>query len=68
VAPRAGVAGRAFSTSVLATDQVVEVGAEAEGAKIYIAYPEHLRSSGKIRALTVWLQKRFADPTDSDNF
>jgi DNA-binding transcriptional LysR family regulator len=39
--------------------RVVEIGAEAEGAMIYIAYPEHLRSSAKIRALTAWLQKSF---------
>jgi DNA-binding transcriptional LysR family regulator len=39
--------------------RVIEVGAEAEGAVIYIAYPEHLRSSAKIRALTAWLQKSF---------
>jgi len=26
---------------------VIEVGAEAEGAVIYIAYPEHLRASAK---------------------
>ena len=42
--------------------KVLDVGAEAEGATIYIAYPEHLRSSGKIRALTAWLQKSFGDP------
>ena len=36
--------------------------AEAEGATIYIAYPEHLRSSGKIRALTAWLQESFGKP------
>jgi len=41
---------------------VVNVGAEAESATIYIAYPEHLRSSGTIRALTAWLQKSFRDP------
>jgi DNA-binding transcriptional LysR family regulator len=41
---------------------VVNIGVEAEGATIYIAYPEHRRSSGKIRALTVWLQKTFGDP------
>jgi DNA-binding transcriptional LysR family regulator len=41
---------------------VIDIGAEAEGATIYIAYPEHLRSSGKIRALTAWLQKSFGDP------
>ncbi|HWM69086.1 MAG TPA: LysR substrate-binding domain-containing protein [Steroidobacteraceae bacterium] len=39
--------------------RVIEVGAEAEGAVIYIAYPEHLRASAKIRALTAWLQKSF---------
>jgi DNA-binding transcriptional LysR family regulator len=44
------------------TLQVLDIGAEAEGATIYIAYPEHLRASGKIRALTAWLQKFFGDP------
>jgi len=44
------------------TLKVLEVGAEAEGATIYIAYPEHLRSSGKIRALTASLQQSFGDP------
>jgi DNA-binding transcriptional LysR family regulator len=44
------------------TLKVLDIGAEAEGATIYIAYPEHLRSSGKIRALTAWLQKSFGDP------
>jgi DNA-binding transcriptional LysR family regulator len=41
---------------------VVDVGAEPEGATIYIAYPEYRRQSGKIRALTEWLQKAFGDP------
>lgn len=41
---------------------VVDVGAEAEGASIYIAYPDHLRGSGKIRALTAWLQQSFGKP------
>jgi DNA-binding transcriptional LysR family regulator len=41
------------------TLKVIEVSAEAQGAVIYIAYPEHLRSSAKIRALTAWLQKSF---------
>jgi len=41
------------------TLKVLDVGAEAEGATIYIAYPEHLRSSAKIRGLTAWLQKSF---------
>jgi len=44
------------------TLKVLDIGAEAEGAMIYIAYPEHLRSSGKIRALTAWLQNFFGDP------
>jgi DNA-binding transcriptional LysR family regulator len=45
--------------------RVLEVGAEAEGAVIYIAYPEHLRSAAKIRALTAWLQKSFHATTFS---
>jgi DNA-binding transcriptional LysR family regulator len=44
------------------TLKVLDVGAEAEGATIYIAYPEHLRSSGKIRALTAWLRQSFGVP------
>jgi len=44
------------------TLKVLDIGAEAEGAMIYIAYPEHLRSSGKIRALTAWLRNFFGDP------
>ena len=44
------------------TLKVLDVGAEAEGATIYIAYPEHLRSSAKIRALTASLQQSFGDP------
>jgi DNA-binding transcriptional LysR family regulator len=44
------------------TLKIVDIGAEAEGATLYIGYPEHLRSSGKIRALTAWLQKSFGDP------
>jgi DNA-binding transcriptional LysR family regulator len=39
--------------------RILEVGAEAEGAVIYIAYPEHLRSAARIRALSAWLQKSF---------
>jgi DNA-binding transcriptional LysR family regulator len=42
--------------------KVIDVGAEAENAMIYIAYPEHLRTSGKIRALTAWLRQSFGDP------
>ncbi len=40
--------------------------AEAEGATIYIAYPEHLRSSGRIRALTAWLQESFGNSPYGD--
>jgi DNA-binding transcriptional LysR family regulator len=42
--------------------KVLDVGAEPEGATIYIAYPQHLRSSGKIRALTSSLQQSFGNP------
>ena len=42
--------------------QVIDVGAEAEGATLYIGYPEHLRTSAKIRALTAWLQAAFGNP------
>jgi DNA-binding transcriptional LysR family regulator len=41
---------------------VVDVGAEAEGASIYIAYPEDRRESAKVRALTVWLRDAFGNP------
>jgi len=44
------------------TLKVLDAGAEAEGATIYIGYPEHLRSSGKIRALTAWLRQSVGDP------
>jgi molybdate transport repressor ModE-like protein len=44
------------------TLKVLDIGAEAEGATIYIAYPEHLRSSGKIRALTAWLRQSIGEP------
>jgi DNA-binding transcriptional LysR family regulator len=44
------------------TLRVVDIGAEAEGATIYIAYPEHLRSSAKIRALTAWLRHAIGEP------
>ena len=48
------------------TLKVIEIQAEPEGATIYIAYPEHLRSSEKIRALTAWLQGSFGDPAHWD--
>lgn len=42
--------------------KAIDVGAEPEGATIYIAYPQHLRSSAKVRALTAWLQQCFGNP------
>jgi DNA-binding transcriptional LysR family regulator len=44
----------------------LDIGAEAEGAMIYIAYPEHLRSSGKIRALSAWLRHSIGEPAHWD--
>ncbi len=41
---------------------IVDVGVEAEGATIYIAYPEDRRESAKLRALTAWLRDAFGDP------
>ena len=44
------------------TLKIIDIGAEPEGATIYLAYPQHLRSSAKIRALTAWLQQCFGNP------
>lgn len=44
------------------TLRVIDVGAEAEGATIFVAYPQDLRASAKIRALTDWLREAFGDP------
>jgi DNA-binding transcriptional LysR family regulator len=44
------------------TLNVIDIGAQAEGAALYIGYPDHLRGSAKIRALTTWLQNAFGDP------
>jgi DNA-binding transcriptional LysR family regulator len=41
---------------------IVDVGVEAEGASIYIAYPEDRRGSARLRALTVWLRDAFGNP------
>jgi DNA-binding transcriptional LysR family regulator len=41
---------------------IVDVGVEAEGATIYIAYAEDRRGSAKLRALTVWLRDAFGNP------
>ncbi len=48
------------------TLRVIDVGAQAEGAALYIGYPDHLRGSAKIRALTTWLQSAFGDPPHWD--
>ena len=40
----------------------VDVGVEPEAAVIYVAYPEDLRKSPKIGALTEWLRRAFGDP------
>ena len=42
--------------------KVIDIGAQAEAAALYIGYPDHLRGSPKIRALTSWLQTSFGDP------
>ena len=42
--------------------RVVDVGAEPEGAAIFVAYPQDLRSSEKLRTLTPWLRHAFGDP------
>jgi DNA-binding transcriptional LysR family regulator len=44
------------------TLEVIDIGARAEGATLYIGYPEHLRASAKIRALTAWLRDVFGNP------
>jgi DNA-binding transcriptional LysR family regulator len=41
---------------------VIDVGAAPEGATIFVAYPQDLRSSAKVRALTAWLRQAFGDP------
>ncbi|RWF40874.1 MAG: LysR family transcriptional regulator [Mesorhizobium sp.] len=40
----------------------VDVGAEPEGATIYMAFPEDRRGSAKLRALTAWLRDVLGDP------
>jgi DNA-binding transcriptional LysR family regulator len=44
------------------TLKILDLRAEPEGAILHIAYPEHLRSSAKIRSLTDWLRDAFGDP------
>ena len=43
---------------------LIEVGAEAEGAVIHLAYQKDKRVSAKTRALTECLQRAFAVPVD----
>ncbi|MGY4397137.1 DNA-binding transcriptional LysR family regulator [Sphingomonas sp. UYAg733] len=40
----------------------IDVGVEAEGAELNIAYPQNRSSSAKIIALTEWLRRAFGDP------
>jgi DNA-binding transcriptional LysR family regulator len=42
--------------------RVIDVGAEPESAMVFVAYPQDLRESPKIRALTAWLKQAFGDP------
>lgn len=47
---------------------VIDVGAEPEGATLYIAYPQDRRGSVKLRALTQWLREAFGSPPYWDAF
>ena len=40
----------------------VDVGADAEGAELHIAYPRDRSVSAKVAALTEWLRRSFGDP------
>jgi len=40
----------------------IDVGAKPEGATIFVAYPQDLRASAKIRTLISWLRQAFGDP------
>lgn len=53
-----------FVQAELASDRlaVIDVGAEAEGATLYLAYPEERRGSATLRALTEWLRRAFGHP------
>jgi DNA-binding transcriptional LysR family regulator len=44
------------------TLRVIDVGAEAEGATVFVAYPQDLRASAKIRALVGCLRQAFGHP------
>ena len=41
---------------------VVDVGADPEGATLYLAYPHDRRASAKLRALAEWLREAFGSP------
>lgn len=41
---------------------IVDVGAEAEGAVLYLAYSSDRRGSVKLRALAEWLRAAFGSP------
>jgi DNA-binding transcriptional LysR family regulator len=44
------------------TLRLLDVGAEPEGATVFVAYPQDLRASPKIKALTTCLREAFGDP------
>jgi DNA-binding transcriptional LysR family regulator len=44
------------------TLELADIGAEAEGAELHIAYPSDRVASAKLRALTQHLRSRFGDP------
>lgn len=44
------------------TLRIVDVGAEPQGATIFVGYPQDLRASEKIRTLTSWLRQTFGTP------
>jgi DNA-binding transcriptional LysR family regulator len=44
------------------TLRLVDVGAEPQGATVFVAYPQDLRASPKIRALITCLREAFGDP------
>lgn len=42
--------------------QRIEVGAEAEGAELYVAYPRNRSTSAKVSVLTEWLRQAIGSP------
>jgi DNA-binding transcriptional LysR family regulator len=42
--------------------QCIDIGAEAEGAELHIAYPSNRSASAKVTALVEWLRRAFGDP------